>query len=123
MLIDIDDARQEKISSTFDFMDVGGGVGVEKVTAAFELIMGDSKVKSIFVNIFGGIAQCDIIAEGIVQATKKTGLSIPLVVRLRGTHEQEGRAILNNSGLDIISIEDFTEAAKMAISCANGGQA
>ena len=106
-----------------DFMDVGGGVGVEKVTAAFELIMGDSKVKSIFVNIFGGIAQCDIIAEGIVQATKKTGLSIPLVVRLRGTHEQEGRAILNNSGLDIISIEDFTEAAKMAISCANGGRA
>ncbi len=105
-----------------DFMDVGGGVGVEKVTAAFELIMGDSKVRSIFVNIFGGIAQCDIIAEGIVQATKKTSLSIPLVVRLRGTHEEEGRAILNNSGLDIISIEDFTEAAKTVISCANGGR-
>ncbi len=105
-----------------DFMDVGGGVGVEKVTAAFELILSDRNVKSIFVNIFGGIAQCDIIAEGIVQATEKTGLNIPLVVRLRGTHEEEGRTILNNSGLDIISIKDFTEAAKAAIACANGGR-
>ena len=104
-------------------MDVGGGVGAEKVTAAFELIMGDPKVKAIFVNIFGGIAQCDIIAEGIVQATKKTGLSIPLIVRLRGTHAEEGRAILNSSGLDIISVEDFTEAVKTAVSCACGGRA
>ena len=106
-----------------NFMDVGGGVGAEKVTAAFELIMGDPKVKAIFVNIFGGIAQCDIIAEGIVQATKKTGLSIPLIVRLRGTHAEEGRAILNSSGLDIISVEDFTEAVKTAVSCACGGRA
>lgn len=106
-----------------NFMDVGGGVGVEKVTAALELILRDEKVRSIFVNIFGGIARCDIIAEGIVRAAKRTGLALPLVVRLRGTHETEGRAILNSAGLDIISMEDFTEAAKMAVSCANGGRA
>ena len=103
-----------------DFMDVGGGVGVEKVTAAFELIMEDPNVDAIFVNIFGGIAQCDVIAEGIVQATEKTGLSIPLVVRLRGTNEEKGKDILNRSGLDIISVEDFSEAVKTVISCAAG---
>ena len=103
-----------------NFMDVGGGVNAEKVTAAFELIMQDPNVRAIFVNIFGGIAQCDVIAEGIVEATRVTGLSIPLVVRLRGTHEEEGRAILNASGLDIISIGDFTEAARAVIACVNG---
>ena len=102
-----------------NFMDVGGGVNAEKVTAAFELILQDPNVKAIFVNIFGGIAQCDVIAAGIVEATKVTCLSIPLVVRLRGTHEEEGHAILNQSGLDIISIGDFTEAAKAAIACVN----
>lgn len=105
-----------------NFMDVGGGVGADKVTAAFELILKDKSVKTIFVNIFGGIAKCDVIAEGIVQATQKTGLNIPLVVRLRGTNEEKGREILHNSGLEITVTEDFTKATKIAISCARGAK-
>ena len=104
-----------------DFMDVGGGVGTDKVRAAFEIITADRSVKSIFVNIFGGIVRCDVIAQGIVDAAKAISLSIPLVVRLRGNHEREGKAILNDSGLRIVSFDDFTEAAKAAVSFAHGG--
>ena len=106
--------------SPANFMDVGGGVGTEKVVSALELIKKDKDVTTIFVNIFGGIVHCDVIAEGIVQAIKKTNISVPFVVRLRGTNEEEGKAILNNAGLRIISIDDFTEATKTAISCAKG---
>ena len=104
-----------------NFLDVGGGTSAEKITAAFELLMDDPRIKSIFVNIFGGIVRCDLVAEGIVQALRKTGLSVPLVVRLRGTCEAEGRAILDRAGLVRVT-EDLTEAARMAISCAGGSR-
>lgn len=104
-----------------NFLDVGGGTSAEKITAAFELLMDDPRVKAIFVNIFGGIVRCDLVAEGIVQALRKTGLSVPLVVRLRGTCEAEGRAILDRAGLVRVT-EDLTEAARMAISCAGGSR-
>ncbi|MBO5534401.1 MAG: ADP-forming succinate--CoA ligase subunit beta [Clostridia bacterium] len=104
-----------------NFLDVGGGTSAEKITAAFELLMDDPRIKSIFVNIFGGIVRCDLVAEGIVRALGETGLSVPLVVRLRGTCEAEGRAILDRAGLVRVT-EDLTEAARMAISCAGGSR-
>ena len=102
-----------------NFLDVGGGTSAEKITAAFELLMDDPRIKSIFVNIFGGIVRSDLVAEGIVQALRKNVLSVPLVVRLRGTCEAEGRDILDRAGLVRVT-EDLTEAARMAISCAAG---
>ena len=85
-----------------NFLDVGGGATAEKVTEAFKIILSDENVKGIFVNIFGGIMKCDVIAEGVVEATKQVGLEIPLVVRLEGTNVDLGKKILNESGLNII---------------------
>ena len=94
-----------------NFLDVGGGASKEKVTAAFKIILQDPAVKGILVNIFGGIMKCDIIAEGIVAAAKEVNLSVPLVVRLEGTNVAEGKAILENSGLPIVSASDLGDAA------------
>ena len=94
-----------------NFLDVGGGAGKEKVTAAFKIITGDPKVKGILVNIFGGIMRCDIIAEGVIAAVKEVGLQVPLVVRLEGTNVEKGKAILNESGLDVIAANDLADAA------------
>ena len=84
-----------------NFLDVGGGASKEKVTAAFKIITADPNVKGILVNIFGGIMRCDVIAEGVVAAVKEVGLKVPLVVRLEGTNVDEGKRILNESGLDV----------------------
>ena len=86
-----------------NFLDVGGGASKEKVTAAFKIITADPNVKGILVNIFGGIMRCDVIAEGVIAAVKEVGLKVPLVVRLEGTNVKEGKAILNASGLDVIT--------------------
>ncbi len=94
-----------------NFLDVGGGASKEKVTAAFKIILSDPAVKGILVNIFGGIMKCDIIADGIVAAAKEVNLSVPLVVRLEGTNVAEGKAILENSGLPIVSASDLGDAA------------
>ena len=94
-----------------NFLDVGGGASKEKVTAAFKIILSDPAVKGILVNIFGGIMKCDIIADGIVAAAKEVNLSVPLVVRLEGTNVVEGKAILENSGLPIVSASDLGDAA------------
>ncbi len=94
-----------------NFLDVGGGANKEKVTAAFKIILSDPAVKGILVNIFGGIMKCDIIADGIVAAAKEVNLSVPLVVRLEGTNVVEGKAILENSGLPIVSASDLGDAA------------
>ena len=94
-----------------NFLDVGGGANKEKVTAAFKNILSDPAVKGILVNIFGGIMKCDIIADGIVAAAKEVNLSVPLVVRLEGTNVAEGKAILENSGLPIVSASDLGDAA------------
>jgi succinyl-CoA synthetase beta subunit len=98
-----------------NFLDVGGGASKEKVTAAFKIILADPAVKGILVNIFGGIMKCDTIAEGIVAAAKDVNLSVPLVVRLEGTNVEQGKAILNNSGLAIVSADDLGDAAKKIV--------
>ena len=98
-----------------NFLDVGGGASKEQVSAAFKIILGDPKVKGILVNIFGGIMQCDIIAEGILAAAKETGLSIPLIVRLEGTNVDQGRELIANSDLDVITAESLNDAAQKAV--------
>ena len=101
-----------------NFLDIGGGASVEKVTAAFEIMLSKPEVKVILVNIFGGIMKCDTIAEGIVEACKVVSLTVPLVVRMKGTHEDLGKQILKESGLPIITAETLGEAALKAVSLA-----
>ena len=101
--------------SPANFLDVGGGATKEKVSNAFQIILSDESVKGILVNIFGGIMRCDIIAEGIVAAAKELKISVPLVVRLEGTNVEEGKSILNNSGIDIVSAIDLDDAAKKIV--------
>jgi len=98
-----------------NFLDVGGGASKEKVAAAFKLILSDKNVKGILINIFGGIMRCDVIAQGVVEAAKATNLSVPLVVRLAGTNFQEGKEILDKSGLKILSASDLNDAAKKIV--------
>lgn len=103
-----------------NFLDVGGGANKEKVTAAFKLILSDSNVKGILVNIFGGIMKCDIIAEGVIAATQELGLKVPLVVRLAGTNVEKGKELLANSGLNIIPADDLNDAARKIVSAVKG---
>jgi succinyl-CoA synthetase beta subunit len=98
-----------------NFLDVGGGATKEQVTKAFKMILSSSKVKGIFVNIFGGIMKCDVIAEGVVAATKELGLKVPLVVRLEGTNVEEGKAILKASGLKIQAADNMLDGAKKIV--------
>jgi len=95
-----------------NFLDVGGGADAEMVENGFRLILSDSKVKGILINIFGGILRCDVLAQGVVQAAKKIGLSLPVVVRMEGTNVEEGRRILAESGLELINAIDLADAAK-----------
>ena len=104
-----------------NFLDVGGGATTEKVTAAFKIITADPNVKGILVNIFGGIMRCDVIAEGVVQAVKDVGLQVPLVVRLEGTKVAEGKAIIDNSGLDVVAADDLDDAAQKIVAAIKGG--
>ncbi|MGB3625916.1 MAG: ADP-forming succinate--CoA ligase subunit beta [Henriciella sp.] len=103
-----------------NFCDVGGGADKEKVAAAFKIIMKDPNVKGILVNIFGGIMKCDVIAEGVIAAVKETNLSVPLVVRLEGTNVDEGKAIIKNSGLNVIPADDLDDAAKKITDAVKG---
>ncbi|AEH48602.1 ADP-forming succinate--CoA ligase subunit beta [Parageobacillus thermoglucosidasius] len=98
-----------------NFLDVGGGATTEKVTEAFKIILSDPKVKGIFVNIFGGIMKCDVIANGIVEATKQVGLNLPLVVRLEGTNVELGKKILQESGLNIVAAESMADGAQKIV--------
>jgi len=104
-----------------NFLDVGGGASREKVTAAFKIITADPKVKGILVNIFGGIMRGDIIAEGVVAAVKEVGLQVPLVVRLEGTNVEQGKAILRDSGLNVIAADDLDDAAQKVVAAVRGG--
>jgi len=101
-----------------NFLDVGGGANTEKVKAAFKIILSDPAVKAIFINIFGGILRCDVLAEGVVAAAKEVGLSVPLVVRMEGTNVEQGKQILAESGLDIITAADMLEGAQKAVAAA-----
>ncbi|EKO33481.1 ADP-forming succinate--CoA ligase subunit beta [Leptospira santarosai] len=94
-----------------NFLDVGGGANKTTVTNGFKIILGDPNVKGIFVNIFGGIVRCDMVAEGIIEAAKAVDLKVPLVVRLQGTNSELGREVLNKSGLKITGVDDLREAA------------
>jgi succinyl-CoA synthetase beta subunit len=103
-----------------NFLDVGGGTTAARVASAFKLIVADPKVKAILVNIFGGIVRCDLIAEGIIAAVKEVGINMPVVVRLEGTNVDQGRALLAQSGLAIITAEDLDDAARKAVAAAKG---
>ncbi len=103
-----------------NFLDVGGGANKEKVTNAFKLILKDPNVKGILVNIFGGIMKCDIIAEGVLAASREVGLAVPLVVRLAGTNVELGKKILAESGLNIIPADNLTDAAKKIVTAVKG---
>lgn len=102
-----------------NFLDVGGGATAEKVTEAFKLILSDENVKGIFVNIFGGIMKCDIIADGVIAATKEVGLEIPLVVRLEGTNVELGKKMLKESGLNITAADSMADGAQKIVSLVN----
>ena len=102
-----------------NFLDVGGGASKEKVAAAFKLILSDTNVKGILINIFGGIMRCDVLAQGVVEAAKEINLSVPLVVRLAGTNFKEGKEILDKSELKLISAENLDDAAKKIVEAIN----
>lgn len=106
-----------------NFLDVGGGATTEKVTAAFKIMLKNPRVQAILVNIFGGIMRCDTIAEGIVTAAREVSLTVPLVVRMKGTNEDIGKKILAESGLPIISAETMAEAAEKVVAAAKGAAA
>ncbi|WP_332648439.1 ADP-forming succinate--CoA ligase subunit beta [Lysinibacillus sp. 54212] len=101
--------------SPANFLDVGGGATAEKVTEAFKIILSDPNVKGIFVNIFGGIMKCDIIAEGVITAAKQVGLAVPLVVRLEGTNVERGKQLLNESGLNIVAADSMADGAQKIV--------
>jgi succinyl-CoA synthetase beta subunit len=101
-----------------NFLDVGGGATVERVTAAFELILSNPNVKAILVNIFGGIVRCDVIAEGIMAAVQKVGVKVPVVVRLEGTNAKQARSMLSQSGLAVTPAESLTDAAQKVVAAA-----
>ena len=106
-----------------NFLDVGGGATSERVTAAFQLILSNSKVRAILVNIFGGIVRCDLIAEGVINAVKNVGVKVPVVVRLEGTNAEKARGMLAASGLTIAAARDLTDAARSAVALARKGTA
>jgi len=112
------DLIQKEGGQPANFLDVGGGTTSDRVAEAFKLILSDKKVKSILVNIFGGIVRCDLIAEGIIQAAKDVGLSLPVIVRLEGTNAVQGRELLATSGMNIHVAQDLTDAARQAVSSA-----
>ncbi len=103
-----------------NFLDVGGGTTADKVAEAFKLILSDHKVKAILVNIFGGIVRCDLIAEGVITAVKEVGIDIPVVVRLEGTNAEQGRALLEESGLSIVPAQRLSDAARKVVQLAGG---
>ena len=105
-----------------NFLDVGGGATKERVTEAFKIILSDSNVKGVLVNIFGGIVRCDLIAEGIIGAVEEVHVNVPVVVRLEGTLVDEGRKLLADSGLAIIPASDLNDAAKKAVAAANNSE-
>ena len=105
-----------------NFLDVGGGADEAKVTAAFKIIMADPNVKGILVNIFGGIARCDTLANGVVAAVKQVGLTVPLVVRLEGTNAELGKKIINESGLNVIAANDLSDGAEKIVKAVRGAK-
>jgi succinyl-CoA synthetase beta subunit len=101
-----------------NFLDVGGGATSDRVAFAFKLILSNTNVRAILVNIFGGIVRCDLIAQGVISAIKEVGVNVPVIVRLEGTNVKKGRALLKESELEVITASDLTDAAKKAVAVA-----
>ena len=101
-----------------NFLDVGGGATKEMVTNAFKILLSDAKVKALFVNIFGGIMRCDVIAEGVIAASREVGVKVPVVVRLEGTNVELGRKMLAESGLNLINATDMNDGARQVVAAA-----
>ncbi|RUM53501.1 MAG: ADP-forming succinate--CoA ligase subunit beta [Methylococcus sp.] len=114
------DLVQLKGGEPANFLDVGGDTDAQKVAEAFKLILSDGNVKTVLINIFGGIVRCDVIAEGILSAIREVGVHVPVIVRLEGTSAREGLSILEKAGLDIVTAEDLEEAAVKAVAAAAG---
>ena len=110
------DIIQLEGGSPANFLDVGGGATKEKVAEAFKIILSDPNVKGVLVNIFGGIMRCDVIAEGVIAAAKELKIKVPLVVRLEGTKVEEGKKLMSESGIDIITAKNLSDAAKKIVS-------
>ena len=106
-----------------NFLDVGGGASAEKIANAFRIVLKDPNVRAILVNIFAGINRCDWIAQGVVQATQDQQIAVPVIVRLAGTNVDEGRRILDESGLALIQADDLDDAAAKAVACLEGAAA
>jgi len=117
------DTIQQAGGNPANFLDVGGGATTEQVAKAFKIILTDDRVEAILVNIFGGIMKCDVIAEGIIAAAKEVGIDVPLVVRLEGTNVEQGRDLLEDSGLDVIGATDLADAATRAVEAAGAERA
>ena len=98
-----------------NFLDVGGGASKEKVSAAFKILLAERNIKGVLINIFGGIMRCDVLAQGVVEAVKEVKLNVPLVVRLAGTNFKEGKKILDESNLKILSADNLNDAAKKIV--------
>ena len=98
-----------------NFLDVGGGANTEKVAAAFRILLSDDRVKGVLINIFGGIMQCDVLAQGVVEAVHQVNLKVPLVVRMEGTNVDQGKKILKDSGLAVIAAADMADAARRVV--------
>jgi succinyl-CoA synthetase beta subunit len=102
-----------------NFLDVGGGASQERVENAFRILLADENVKAVLINIFGGIVRCDMVARGVVGAAKNLGVSIPIVARLEGTNVEEGRQVLRDSGINILTADGMQDAAEKVVSAAN----
>ena len=109
-----------KVQSPANFLDVGGGATKERVVEAFKIILSDSNVKTVLINIFGGIVRCDLIADGVIGAVEEVGVKIPVVVRLEGNNAELGAKKLADSGLAIIAATSLTDAAQQAVKAAGG---
>ena len=98
-----------------NFLDVGGGANAKKIAAAFRILLSDPRVKAVLINVFGGIMQCDVLAQGVVEAAREVKLSVPLVVRMEGTNVKEGKQILAESGIKVITANDMADAARRVV--------
>jgi succinyl-CoA synthetase beta subunit len=108
--------------SPANFLDVGGGASAEQVKNAFRILLSDKNVKAVLINIFGGIMRCDVVASGVVEAAKATGVQIPIVVRLEGTNVEQGQEILRNSGLNFIVADGMKDAAEKVVAATKRGK-
>jgi succinyl-CoA synthetase beta subunit len=107
--------------SPANFLDVGGGANAEQIRNAFRILLADPEVKAVLINIFGGILRCDVLAEGVIAAVRELGVKVPVVIRMKGNNEEKGKAMLRESGLNFITADDMTEAARRVVAAAQGG--